>query len=85
MILTVAQQPGQSIYDMCGQTYQTLDMLVKMAQDNNVTSFSTIPQQVPYSYDDTLVKFEGNTNIYVTDLGNNRFFDPAFFDSSFFQ
>lgn len=48
------------------QAYGTLDLLIKFCIDNGVTDLSRIKQQVYYQYDTTLVKFEGNVNIYNT-------------------
>lgn len=66
MIATVQRRNGQSIYDLCLQVYGTLDLLVKFCNDNGVTNTALIPPQVDYVYDTTLVKIEGNKNIYVT-------------------
>lgn len=66
MIATVPRRNGQSIYDLCLQVYGTLDLLVKFCNDNGVTNTALIPPQVDYVYDTTLVKIEGNKNIYVT-------------------
>ena len=85
MTVSIVQQPGQSIFDLALQGPSTLDQVISLAVNNGVSSLNSIPQQVPYVYDDTLVKYEGNTNVYATDITNNRFFDPNFFDSSFFQ
>lgn len=68
MTAYVLHRVGQSIYDLCLQAYGTLDLLVKFCNDNNVTDLTAIPQQVEYAYDTTLVRFEGNPNIYTTDL-----------------
>jgi hypothetical protein len=63
----VLHRKQQSIYDLCLQVYGTLDLLIKFCNDNSVTNLTNIPQQVYYSYDKTLVKYEGNTNIYATE------------------
>lgn len=62
----VLHRVGQSIYDLCLQVYSTLDLLIKFCNDNGVTDLDDIPQQVYYSYDKNLVKYEGNQNIYTT-------------------
>lgn len=66
MTAYVMHRVGQSIYDLCLQTYGTLDLLIKFCNDNDVTDLCNIPQQVNYQYDTTLVLFEGNNNIYTT-------------------
>lgn len=69
MIAYVLHRVGQSIYDLCLQTYGTLDLLVKFCNDNNVSDMQDIPQQVNYQYDTALVKFQNNPNIYNTLYG----------------
>lgn len=71
MIAYIKHRKGQSIWDLCLQSYGTLDLLVKFCNDNGVTNLQNIPQQVNYQYDTALVKFEGNPNIYHTLYGTN--------------
>lgn len=68
MIGYVTHKPGQSIYDLCLQTYGTLDMLVRFCNENGVTDMGSIPQQVQYQYEKDLVKYEGNKKEYATEL-----------------
>lgn len=74
MTAFVTHQVGQSIYDLCLQVYGTLDRLIKFCTDNNVTDLDNIPQQKPYQYDTTLVKYEGNKNVYSTAVPANNFY-----------
>jgi len=72
MTAYILHRKGQSIYDLCLQSYGTLDLLIKFCVDNSVTDMAFIPQQVNYQYDTTLVKYEGNINIYNTVFVVNR-------------
>lgn len=66
MIEFVTYREGQSIYDLCLQVYGTLDQLVKFCQDNDVTDINAAPNKSEYQYDTSLVKYDGNKNIYTT-------------------
>ena len=74
MTAYVLHRVGQSVYDLCLQVYGSLDLVVKFCQDNNVTTMEDIPQQVEYAYDTTLVKYEGNKNIYATNYSDNDYY-----------
>ena len=82
MIAQFIGKPGQSIYDLCLQCYQSLDLVVKFAVDNGITDFTNVPQKV-YYYDTTKVKNKGVQNYpFTTDSnfsnGNGRFFGDEF-------
>lgn len=66
MIAYVPYRTGQSIYDLCLQVYGTLDLLVRFCKDNDVTDINAVPNKKEYQYETTLVKYEGNKNIYTT-------------------
>jgi len=72
---------GQSIFDICLQTYGSLDFLVKLLQDNNIASISIAPVsgQV-FNWDETLTvdqvvnQISQNSNIiYATKAIPNDF------------
>jgi hypothetical protein len=63
---TVRNKAGQSVYDLCLQTYGTLDMLITFANDNGVTDLQAVLAQKDYYFDEKQVRYEGNTNIYTT-------------------
>lgn len=56
---------NSTIYDVCLNTYGTLDLLVKLMYDNDFEGVDTLPTngQV-FSYDDTLVQNISTNNIY---------------------
>lgn len=70
---------GQSLLDVCLQTYGTLDLLIKLMQDSGIDNVNVKPKsQQVFIYDDTLVFNQGVTNqyllsniIYATDAGEN--------------
>ena len=74
------QKIGQSIYDMCLLTYGTLDYLVKLCVDNNVTDMGNPPQQVDYYYDEKIVLNNLSSNYkYATDTNSGgRVFSSEF-------
>jgi hypothetical protein len=43
-IVYITSQNGQSIYDICVQTYGSLDLLYKLIQDNNFPNINTTLQ-----------------------------------------
>ena len=55
---------NSTIYDVCLNTYGTLDLLVKLMYDNDFDGVDTLPTngQV-FSYDDTLVQNISTNNI----------------------
>lgn len=61
---TYTSQSGQSIHDVCLNTYATLDLLVKLMQDNNFGGADSIPYsgQV-FVFDETLVADQNLTGI----------------------
>lgn len=58
---------NSTIYDVCLNTYGTLDLLVKLMDDNDFEGVDTLPTngQV-FEYDDTLVKNINSLNLYST-------------------
>ena len=54
---------NSTIYDVCLNTYGTLDYLVKLMVDNNITDINTNPinGQI-FLYDDTLINKISNVN-----------------------
>lgn len=53
---TYTSRYGQSYYDVCLNTYGTLDLMIKLLQDNNVTSIAYHPTPgTVFQYDPTLV------------------------------
>jgi hypothetical protein len=54
---------NSTIYDVCLNTYGTLDYLIKLMVDNNITDINTNPinGQI-FLYDDTLVNKISNVN-----------------------
>ncbi len=57
-------QAGQSIWDVCLNTYATLDLIVKLMQDNGFLNIDTAPYsgQV-FAFDETLVADQNITAI----------------------
>ena len=68
MIAEVTYRENQSVYDLCLQVYGTLDLLVKFCTDNDITDMSSALTKKEYTYDTTLVKYQGNNKIFVTAL-----------------
>jgi hypothetical protein len=69
MIQQVKQVIGQSAYDLCIQTYGSLDLITKFCVDNGITDMGIITPQQEYKYDSDLVetqRIEGY--IYATDV-----------------
>lgn len=70
---------GQSLLDVCLQTYGTLDLLIKLLQDSGVDNVNVKPKsQQVFIYDDILIFNQGVANqfllsniIYATDTGDN--------------
>lgn len=55
MIQTYISLDGQSIYDVCLNTYGTLNLLVKLMSDNAYPSVDNYPpSRSQFQYDDTL-------------------------------
>ena len=55
MTQTYISQDGQSIYDVCLNTYGTLNLLVKLITDNNFPNVDNYPvTRSAFQYDDTL-------------------------------
>lgn len=77
MIQTFPAVHGQSLYDICLNTYGTLELLYKLLQDNGIDSLNVIPySRQPFLWDDSLVTDQGvNTKFaqsgtrYATDIG----------------
>lgn len=59
MIKSVQAVDGQSIYDVCLQVYGSLDKLIKLCTDNNITNIDIIPNGKVFYYDTDLIT---NTN-----------------------
>jgi hypothetical protein len=69
MIQTYYALGNQSIYDICGMTYGSLDNLFKLMQDNNFGSVNNVPVQgQAFSWDDTLVI---NEQVTISNSLNN--------------
>lgn len=68
MIAEVTYRENQSVYDLCLQVYGTLDLLVKFCTDNDITDMSAALTKKTYTYDTSLVKYQGNNKIFVTAL-----------------
>ena len=68
---------GQSIYDVCLQTYGTLDFFYKLLQDSNVLNAdAAVVSGQKFLWDDTLVQnqqvnnaFAASGIYYSTDIG----------------
>lgn len=59
---------GQSNYDICLQVYGSLDNLVKLCIDNNITDINTV-QNKKYIYDENSVLNKNYTGYqYGTDI-----------------
>jgi len=55
-ILYITSQNGQSIYDICIQTYGSLDLLYKLIQDNNLTNIdATLQPGTTLQWDSSLI------------------------------
>lgn len=65
---------NSTIYDVCLNTYGTLDLLVKLMNDNDFEGVDTLPTngQV-FLYDDTLVKNTITNNLYQQTLKDGTF------------
>lgn len=67
---------GQSIYDVCLQTYGTLDYLYKLLQDNGIAGVDVpVTSRQQFTWDDSLVvdqqvnaAFAGTSKRYSTDV-----------------
>lgn len=69
MIQQYSARNGQSIYDVCLNTYGSYDYLIKLLQDNSFPNLNTYPytgQQ--FLYDDALVK---DDSVFLTTTINN--------------
>lgn len=70
MIKNYISQQGQTIYDVCLNTYGTLDLLVKLKTDNGFKSLQDdFKPGTVFKYDDTLVvnqPTQSNTHTYAT-------------------
>ncbi len=65
MIRTFTAISNSTIYDVCLNTYGTLDLLVKLMDDNDFNGVDTLPVNgQEFLYDDTLVKNISNNNLY---------------------
>jgi hypothetical protein len=70
---------GQSIIDVCLNTYGSIDYLYKLMQDNNVASVNTnVYGGQKFTWDDSLVidqglntAFKSTNTRYCTDISNN--------------
>lgn len=70
---------GQSIYDVCLQTYGELDYLYKLMQDNGILGLNVgIPGGTVFTWDDSLVQDQNlnatfllTNKLYSTDYGSN--------------
>jgi hypothetical protein len=64
---------NSTIYDVCLNTYGTLDYLIKLLVDNNITDINTNPinNQI-FLYDDTLVNKISNVNINNNQIINSN-------------
>lgn len=68
MIQTFNAINGQSMYDVCLNTYGTLDLMYKLLQDNNIDNIGITPASgQAFLYDDGL----------VIDQGINQYFAAA--------
>jgi hypothetical protein len=76
---------GQSIHDVCLNTYGTLDLLLKLVKDNDFGSLDgNVSSRQVFTFDDDLVviqgtnaSFLGTPDKYATDLSNTG---AAYFD-----
>lgn len=60
---------GQSIYDVCLQTYGSLDFVFKLMQDNAFTGLdTTVSSGQPFTWDSTLVV---NQQLYQQNISNS--------------
>ena len=67
---------GQSIYDICLQTYGVLDYLYKLMIDNGILGLNSgIPSGTVFSWDDTLVQ---DQNLNVSFLASNKLFSTDY-------
>lgn len=77
MIQTYQAIHGQSLYDICLQTYGDLGLLTKLLSDNGIDSLNVIPySRQPFLWDDSLVADQGlNTGfsqsgtVFATEAG----------------
>ena len=68
MITTYRAQQGQSIYDVCAQTYGTMEQLTKLMTDNGIDNYDQDCNQILFSYDTDLVD-NGALNNYNANNG----------------
>ena len=79
-ILTWQSQPEQSLYDICLQTYNTLDQLYKLISDNNIDGLNGgWAPGTQFNFDATLMS--GNA-IYNNNLVNGTIYATAYDDGS---
>lgn len=77
---TFYAENGQSLIDVCLNTYGTTDLLYKLLQDNGISDINYTPYSgQPFTYDDSLVINQGvnllfaQSNIkYATDINTQR-------------
>lgn len=70
---------GQSLYDVCLNTYGTLDLLLKLIMDNNIENINVYPYSgQSFSYDPSLIVNQTTSTIaqlsgikYATGFTNN--------------
>ena len=76
-IQTYTAKSGQSIFDICLQVYGTLDLIMKLIQDNNIASLNSSGfTGFVFNYDASLIVdnsiVTANINIpYTTELYGN--------------
>jgi hypothetical protein len=91
MLQTFNAINGQSLLDVCLNTYGTTDLLYKLLQDNTIPNLNSTPvtgQQ--FVYDDSLVIDQGvnqyfnltNTK-YATDINTTNYATQGDFNSDF--
>jgi hypothetical protein len=79
--------PGQSLYDICLNTYGTLDYIVKLILDNNISGLSYVPvsgQQ--FVYDTSLVYDQQITQlnyVYATSASDTVTNNSTNFNNNF--
>lgn len=64
MLQGIKSLSSQSIYDLCMMTYGTLDLLVKLCDDNNIEDVNDMPSTGEvFIYDDSLIKNQSISGI----------------------